>query len=63
MSAHFSATDDRDDQGFRISAVIGRLDHPQAELSMRLGVHGYFAKVSIPEVFTGEMPTDLVVAQ
>ena len=62
MVAHFSGTDDHDDQGFRISAVIGRLDQPRAELEMRLGIYGYHSRVRFPEVFTGEMPTDLVPA-
>lgn len=63
MPAHFSHTDDTDDQGFRVSVVIGKLDQPVAEMSMRLGVYGYHARMSIPEVFSGDMPTDLVVAQ
>ena len=35
--AFFSATDDRDEQGFRIYGVVGRLDAPQPELSLRVG--------------------------
>lgn len=63
MAAHFSHTDDTDDQGFRISIVIGKLAEATAELAMRLGVYGYYARVSVPEVFTGDMPRDLVVAK
>lgn len=63
MPANFSHTDDLDDMGLRISIVIGKLEEATAELAMRLGVYGYHARVSVPEVFTGDMPTDLVMAQ
>ena len=43
--AFFSATDDRDEQGFRIYGVAGRLDAPLPELSLRVGVYGHFAPV------------------
>ena len=36
--AFFSATDDRDEQGFRIYGVAGRLDAPLPELRLRVGV-------------------------
>ena len=62
MTAHFSHTDDQDDQGFRISVVIGKLDQSVAEMSMRLGMYGYHAQVSYLEVFSGDMPLDLTVA-
>ena len=35
--AFFSATDDRDEQGFRIYGVAGRLDAPRPELRLRSG--------------------------
>ena len=35
--AFFSATDDRDEQGFRIYGVVGRLDAPLPELRLRVG--------------------------
>jgi PRTRC genetic system protein A len=63
MPASFSHTDDQDDQGFRISIVIGKLDQREAEYAMRLGVYGYHARVSVPEVFSGDMPRDLALAQ
>jgi PRTRC genetic system protein A len=62
MPARFSHTDDRDDQGFRVSIVIGRLDHPVAEMALRLGVYGYHAPVSFLEVFSGDLPRDLAAA-
>ena len=54
--AFFSVTDDRDEQGFRIYGVAGRLDDPQPELSLRVGVYGHFAKVDWPQVFDGPNP-------
>lgn len=63
MSARFSHTDDNDDQGFRISIVIGRLDQPPAQMSLRIGIYGYHESVLIPQVFSGQFPTNIVVAQ
>ena len=37
--AFFSKTDDKDEQGFRIYGVAGRLDSPLPELSLRVGVY------------------------
>ena len=51
--AFFSATDDRDEQGFRIYGVVGRLDAPRPELRLRVGVYGHFAPVDWPQVFDG----------
>ena len=49
--AFFSATDDRDEQGFRIYGVAGRLDAQQPELSLRVGVYGHFSPVEWSQVF------------
>ncbi|AOV18708.1 hypothetical protein BJI67_15800 (plasmid) [Acidihalobacter aeolianus] len=38
--AGFSPTDDADDRGFYLAAVLGRLDRPSPEIAMRLCVHG-----------------------
>ena len=54
--AFFSATDDRDEQGFRIYGVAGRLDDPEPELSLRVGVYGHFAPVEWSQVFSGSNP-------
>ena len=54
--AFFSATDDRDEQGFRIYGVAGRLDTPLPELRLRVGVYGHFAPVDWPQVFSGPDP-------
>ena len=51
--AFFSATDDLDEQGFRIYGVVGRLDDPRPELSLRVGVYGHFAPLDWPQVFDG----------
>ena len=51
--AFFSDTDDRDEQGFRIYGVVGRLDAPRPELRLRVGVYGHFAPVDWPQVFEG----------
>ncbi len=55
--AFFSAIDDRDEQGFRIYGVVGRLDTPLPELSLRVGVYGHFAPLDWPQVFDGPNPT------
>ncbi len=54
--AFFSATDERDEQGFRIFGVVGRLDSPEPELSLRVGVYGHFAPLDWPQVFDGPAP-------
>ena len=54
--AFFSATDDRDEQGFRIYGVAGRLDTDRPELSLRVGVYGHFAPVEWSRVFHGPQP-------
>ena len=54
--AFFSATDDRDEQGFRIYGVVGRLDDLEPELRLRVGVYGHFAPLDWPQVFDGPMP-------
>ena len=54
--AFFSATDDRDEQGFRIYGVVGRLDAPRPELRLRMGVYGHFAPVDWAQVFDGPDP-------
>ena len=53
--AFFSATDDGDEQGFRVYGVVGRLDDPEPELRLRVGVYGHFAPVDWPHVFDGHV--------
>ena len=54
--AFFSATDDRDEQAFRIYGVAGRLNDPLPQLSLRVGVYGHFAPVGWSQVFDGPDP-------
>ena len=54
--AFFSKTDDGDEQGFRIYGVAGRLDDPEPELRLRVGVYGHFAPAGWPQVFGGPQP-------
>ena len=54
--AFFSATDDRDEQGFRIYGVVGRLDAPRPELRLRVGVYGHFAPLDWSQAFDGPQP-------
>ena len=54
--AFFSATDDRDEQGFRVYGVVGRLDAAQPELTLRLGIYGHFAPLDWSQVFDGPPP-------
>ena len=54
--AFFSKTDDRDEQGFRIYGVTGRLDSDRPEQSLRVGVYGHFAPVEWSRVFDGPLP-------
>jgi len=54
--AFFSKTDDGDELGFRIYGVVGRLDDPEPEMSLRVGVYGHFAPVDWPQVFDGPRP-------
>ena len=51
--AFFSATDNKDEQGFRIYGVVGRLNKYRPELSLRVGVYGHFAPVDWSQVFDG----------
>ena len=54
--AFFSATDDGDEQGFRIYGVVGRLHDPLPELALRLGIYGHFAPLEWAQVFDGPPP-------
>ena len=54
--AFFSHTDDKDEQGFRIYGVVGRLDTDLPELRLRVGVYGHFAPVDWSQVFDGPVP-------
>jgi PRTRC genetic system protein A len=51
MDAFYSTTDNRDEQGLRLYMVVGRLDTLLPEVELRLGAYGYFAPLSVEEVF------------
>jgi len=51
-SAFFSTTDNQDEQGLRLYAVVGKLDSLIPEVKLRVGVYGYFAPVRFEEIFT-----------
>ena len=53
----FSPTDDRDEQGFRIYAVMGEVDRTPG-IRVRVGVYGHYFDVPASEVF--EVPTELL---
>ena len=57
LAAFFSATDDKDEQGFRIYGVVGRLDTAEPELALRVGVYGHFAPLGWSQVFGGPDPS------
>ncbi|MCI0489362.1 MAG: Mov34/MPN/PAD-1 family protein [Blastocatellia bacterium] len=56
MRARFSSTDDRDEQGFRLYGVIGRV-MTRPEIRMRVGCYGYFWEIDPSWVF--EIPDGL----
>ena len=57
--AFFSATDDKDEQGFHVYGVVGRLDAPEPELTLRVGIYGYFALLHWSQVFDGPHPSGI----
>lgn len=56
MPAFWSGDDDRDEQGFRLYAVIGEI-FTNAVLRVRVGIYGHFHEISADEIF--EMPEDV----
>lgn len=52
MTPWFSGEDNRDEQGFRIYGVIGRLDK-RPKLRLRVGAYGYYGYISWSDVFDG----------
>ena len=55
-SAFFSATDNADEQGFRIYGVVGQTGAVAPELNLRVGIYGHFAPVGFGQVFEGAGP-------
>ena len=57
LSPFFSPTDDKDEQGFRIYAVIGEVDR-LPRIRVRVGVYDHYFDIPASKVF--EMPNDIV---
>jgi len=57
LSPFFSPIDDKDEQGFRIYAVIGEVDRVP-KLCVRVGVYGHYFDIPASTVF--ELPDDIV---
>ena len=55
MRAFFSLTDNADEQGARLYAVIGKLDS-EPEMRLRVGVYGYWQPLPLTAVFTNNGP-------
>ena len=53
MRAFFSNTDDRDEQGFAIYGVIGKLNTARPQLALRLGIYGHFGPAPWDLAFDG----------
>ncbi len=51
ISAFFSGTDNRDEQGMGLYLVMGNLSMLWPEVGLRAGVYGYFTSVQMTEVF------------
>ncbi len=51
MGAHFSATDNADDQGLRISIVVGHVERLEQDVSARVSVYGYTGPVWLGDIF------------
>jgi len=62
MSARFSAQDDKDETGFRIYGVVGKLE-TKPEVMLRVGVYGYFYFLKWDEVFSGTTGVSDVLTQ
>jgi hypothetical protein len=51
MAAYFSPTDDRDDTGLGVSAVIGRIFDDRAEIAVRLCCYGHTQRIPALAIF------------
>jgi PRTRC genetic system protein A len=60
MSAFWSDTDNRDEQGFRFYAVVGHLDRDTPTVRLRLGIYGHFWEVPLRVLFDMPEPSVLL---
>lgn len=54
MKAFFSGQDDKDEQGLKLSAVVGKLNATPV-VKLRVGVYGYFQSLEWKDVFDGSL--------
>lgn len=54
MTSWFSPTDNKDELGFKLYGVVGKLDKTP-EVRLRVGVYGYYHPVSWGDVFEGSL--------
>ncbi len=55
IGAYFSGTDNRDEQGFQIYAVVGLGRETLPVVRLRVGVYGYFQEIPWTDVFNGSL--------
>jgi PRTRC genetic system protein A len=64
LSAFFSDTDNNDEQGLRLYAVIGKIDTDAPEILCRIGVYGHHLEIPATDIFENIAPfTDLFEVQ
>jgi len=51
MPAFSSGIDNHDEQGFRLSMVVGKLNEAAPEVGVRLSVYGYYMSLDLKDVF------------
>lgn len=51
MGARFSGVDDADDQGFRVSVVVGHVDRLLNEMVARVTVYGHHGSTYVGDIF------------
>ena len=54
MRAYFSSTDNQDEQGLQLYAVVGELPH-RPVVRLRMGIYAYFQEIPWAGVFHGEL--------
>jgi PRTRC genetic system protein A len=54
MGARFSCQDNQDEQGLKLSAVVGKLNATPV-VKLRVGVYGYFKSLGWKDVFDGSL--------
>lgn len=52
MKAFWSNTDNRDEKGFRVYGVIGRLDSSAPQIRLRIGIYGYHYPITQDLIFS-----------